>query len=207
MIDMNRPVEAVRKSDGKVVPLGMPTATTAGNGDVPRFRTKKGPCPNTSNDLWYIDGRDYCHHNAWTIRNVNPAITVGTKMRCARVCRVTGTVAAFTSDGGFIIQRDGSKQLWLIEKGSFRDPDGDRWEVVPTPVEATVYRNIYADGTIGETGHEKLLAAEYGSKYGKVRVGILTQRLRGDEVIGATALPTTPQLRTRDNPGGYNPYV
>lgn len=67
-IDTTKPLEAVNKATGKVVPMEFASAEDSLTEGA--FRTKKGPCNSTSNNTWYADGRDYCHHNQWFIRNV-----------------------------------------------------------------------------------------------------------------------------------------
>jgi hypothetical protein len=208
MIDMNRPVEAVRKSDGKVVPLGMPKPTTMGVGAVARFATEKGPCQSTSNELWYMDGRDYCYRKEWTIRNV-PAVALGTLLRCRTF---DATVVAVAPSGDLMVETTGSSPCYYrLDAATLKDTDGDTWEVVvpppPAPSMVDVYRNIYADGSIGRTAHKTRQEAMRYSTYGKVRVGILEQEMEGDLVVEASVSPTAPQLREYDNPTGYNPYA
>lgn len=206
MIDMNRPVEAVRKSDGKVVPLGMPKPTEYNGGRVTRFATETAPCPDTSNELWYADGRNYCYLNQWTVRNV-PVATLGTQLRHAYF---TATVFAVAPNGDLMVETKGtSPSYYRLDAATLTDTDGDTWVIVeesPTPPPSLpVYRNIYADGTIGRTAHETRREAMLYSTYGKVRVGVLTQRTEDGEVVGAFVTSTEPQLRTRD--GVTNPFA
>jgi len=70
VIDITRPLEAVRKSDGKIVPMTYASGPDA-NG---MFKTTDCPCGATSNENWHMDGRDWCLNNEWFIRNAAPAI-------------------------------------------------------------------------------------------------------------------------------------
>lgn len=67
------------------------------------------------------------------------------------------------------------------------------------------FLNVYADGSTGSP-HKTFDDAMSRSKYGKVRVGILEQHRRDGGIITARVVPTSPQLRTRDNPDGINPF-
>jgi hypothetical protein len=128
---------------------------------------------------------------------------IGTKLFCTEFPSTKGEVLAHTTDGNLIVQ-NGLGSLFHLN-GDLKDQDGDVWQVAPAPVETRVYRNIYADGTVGETAHKDCVSAIHGTKYGKVRVGILAQRMVDGAVVGAYVSHTEPQLRTRD--GITNPFA
>jgi hypothetical protein len=64
------------------------------------------------------------------------------------------------------------------------------------------YRNIYADGSMGETTHDTEDAAKLRSKYGKVRVGVLHQTLENGKLVRAALTAGTPWFRNRSVPNG-----
>ena len=63
MIDWERPIEAVRKSDGLIFPV------TFCYQDGKNFCTNETPNISETNSFWYEDGRDYCSEDKWFIRN------------------------------------------------------------------------------------------------------------------------------------------
>jgi len=64
-LDLTRPLEAVRHSDGKVVPL------TLASTDIGGFYTKEVPDGNETNSGWLLNGQDRCYKNLWFARNVS----------------------------------------------------------------------------------------------------------------------------------------
>jgi hypothetical protein len=210
-IDLSRPVEAVCKRTGRVVPLGMakPYRASYVKPGERLIKTTRSPCQTTGNETWYDDGRDYCHRDAWTLRNVAaPAAKVGDKVRCLGYAAITGKVIALTDAGQLVVQKTGSvTSSAYIVGADLRDADGDLWEVVPDAPNVTVYRNIYADGTIGSTEHRSYTDALAHTKYGKVAVGYLKQvRTTNGEIVNAAVYPRRPQLRTRSG-GTVNPFA
>lgn len=71
----------------------------------------------------------------------------------------------------------------------------DADDIIVVPERVTTYRNIYADGTIGETVHKTATAVVNGIKSGKVRVGYLMQVHEGAELVKAEVITTTPARR------------
>lgn len=115
-----------------------------------------------------------------------------------------GTVL-FLDDERVIVETDGPSMLYAINRRTMKDRDGDYWfKQAPAKTE---WLNVYADGTVGRTAHDSWEDAVDRSQYGKTRVGILEREVRGGCVKSARVHPTTPQLRTPEQPGGYNPYA
>lgn len=65
-IDWTKPIEAVRKADGRTVPV---TLRANREGEYADRHTKECPAGDT-NEGWHEDGRDWCRNDAWFIRNV-----------------------------------------------------------------------------------------------------------------------------------------
>lgn len=209
-IDLSRPVEAVCKRTGRVVPLGTARSYTPMNRQREAgvlIQTATCPCSATSNNLWYADGRDYCHLDQWTLRNVVEVPAIGTEMRCLGYYTIRGKVIAHIPGGGAVVQSSLSATAVYVLDANLRDPSGDLWAVVPEKPNRTVYRNIYADGSFGSTEHGSYTDALAHTKYGKVAVGYLKQTLNGDgAVIDARVYGRTPQLRTRGG-AATNPFA
>lgn len=203
-IDLSRPVEAVCKRTGRVVPLGMakpyrPSYAEPGE----RFiQTTRSPCQFTSNETWYDDGRDYCHLDAWTLRNVADTVTVGTTLVTGGMGTFQGKVIAILPDNGCVVEHTTGRLYRL--NASLVDTDGDQWR--KHEPETKVYINVYADGTVGSTRHKSQDEAALRSKYGKTRVGIPRQTLRGGVIVDALMQATTPVMRSASNPSGINPF-
>jgi len=70
MLDLSKPLEAVEKATGRVVPVTFGGRGTRhyGLNTETAFHTKESPADDT-NDNWYLDGRDYCYQDKWLIRN------------------------------------------------------------------------------------------------------------------------------------------
>lgn len=68
IIDVERPLEAVHKATGGIVPMEF--AAMAPDLADGAFYTMEAPCPETSNSAWAADGEDWCNHKQWIIRNV-----------------------------------------------------------------------------------------------------------------------------------------
>ena len=64
-VDWSKPIEAVRKSDGKIVPM---TFVWTDPESWNRY-TEECPDRERSNHGWKDDGSDCCHWNEWFIRN------------------------------------------------------------------------------------------------------------------------------------------
>ena len=64
-VDWAKPIEAVRKSDGRVVPM---TFVWTDPESWNRY-TEECPDPERINHGWKEDGSDCCHWNEWYIRN------------------------------------------------------------------------------------------------------------------------------------------
>jgi len=76
-VDWTKPIEAVEKATGRVVPMTFYKTRKAGSigGNYPLnddYYTTEAPCNATSNSGWNADGSDHCGCNAWFIRNVEP---------------------------------------------------------------------------------------------------------------------------------------
>ena len=67
-IDWEKPIEAVSKTDGRVVPM---VVSYVVNGC---YFTESCPDPSESNRQWYRDGGNYCHKKLWYIRNVKETV-------------------------------------------------------------------------------------------------------------------------------------
>lgn len=85
-------------------------------------------------------------------------------------------------------------------KGSGWTTSGD--DLRNKVVERVIYRNVYADGTVGETSHATEQAARERSKFGKVRVGLLKQTFHNGKLAHATLVSGTPWFRDRSIPTG-----
>lgn len=68
-IDLNKPIEAVHKITGRVVPM-VYLRTMRGRDLEGDFYTEKSPCTAESNAAWHGDGSDFCWRNMWFVRNV-----------------------------------------------------------------------------------------------------------------------------------------
>lgn len=68
MVDWGKPIEAVEKITGRVVPMEY-LETDAEHFDPPLHLTTESPASN-SNMYWKDDGKDNCRTDAWYIRNV-----------------------------------------------------------------------------------------------------------------------------------------
>lgn len=198
-IDLSRDVEAVCRRTGTVIPMGRakPYANRAG-----LIQTERAPCSNTSNSLWYADGRDYCHLDAWTLRNVAGGLAIGTEVRLGNSDRYRGKVVALGANGIAIVAISGG-DLYQLDK-DLRDKDGDQWRVVR--LETVAFFNVYADGIVGVTAHKTLDDAAARTQYGRVAIGAIQQVRNDDGVITAAKVVNyTPRLRTRD--GTTNPFA
>jgi hypothetical protein len=74
-VDWTKPIEAVEKATGRVVPMEFWQKDDA-NFDPPLYLTKDSPA-GSSNIYWKVDGRDNCSREEWFIRNTvapTPAI-------------------------------------------------------------------------------------------------------------------------------------
>lgn len=71
-VDWTKPIEAVRKSDGLVVPVTFDT----GPDNIGTYHTKE--CPNSAetNRNWQADGRDFCSQDKWFVRNRADTVTL-----------------------------------------------------------------------------------------------------------------------------------
>lgn len=83
--------------------------------------------------------------------------------------------------------------------GSLHSPD----DVIVKVVVTEQFRNIYADGTIGETVHKTEQDAKDRTKYGKVRVGVLKQTLNDGKLVAARPVASVaPWFRNSSCPKG-----
>jgi len=74
-VNWTKPIEAVEKATGRVVPMEL-LEKDARNFDPPLYLTTHSPGSN-SNNYWKADGRDNCANDKWFIRNTvtpTPAI-------------------------------------------------------------------------------------------------------------------------------------
>lgn len=71
MIDWTKPIEAVRKADGKVVQMVFDTAIRG------THYTEEAPDSNETNCAWNMDGTDCCMQKKWYIRNSVAALPAG----------------------------------------------------------------------------------------------------------------------------------
>jgi len=74
-VDWAKPIEAVEKATGRVVPMKFSETVDMGRTGT-MHTTSESPAGNSNNN-WYPDGRDWCSNDAWFIRNTvtpTPAI-------------------------------------------------------------------------------------------------------------------------------------
>lgn len=88
MVDWMKPIEAVEKATGRVVPMEF-LETDAEHFDPPLYLTTESPAHN-SNIYWRKDGRDNCSIDAWFIRNVEEARSAHTHTYDFATMTVTG---------------------------------------------------------------------------------------------------------------------
>jgi hypothetical protein len=75
VVDWTKPIEAVRKSDGRVVPVTVKPGGPERMLGAMIYRTFEIPDDDDTNQNWHADGRDFCCLKKWYIRNVTmPAI-------------------------------------------------------------------------------------------------------------------------------------
>lgn len=99
----------------------------------------------------------------------------------------------FGGAAGFVERNpDGTVFGGTTALGTTRSDPDDIVEVLP---HVTTFRNVYADGTIGETAHKTPTAAVNGIKSGKVRIGVLHQTHQGSELISAQVQALSPSRR------------
>lgn len=203
-IDTTKPLEAVNKQTGKVVPL---TFKGMWNGLI---QTTTAPCDATSNELWRTDGTDRCFMNEWTLRNVDNALDTSKPLQTR-----SGLPVDFVGrleDGRLAVKYRffGNHEIRVVESdgrvGSVRGAESMD-DVINKPTKPVVtFQNVYANGTVGSTKHQTLEAAQKRSQYGKVRVGILqVERIDGG-ITFARTIPTRGFLRTRSDPTGSYPF-
>lgn len=94
-IDVTKPLEAVRKSDGKVVPVTFVKMDPYNKGE---FWTTPCPDPTDTNDQWYLTGEDRCSDKAWIIRNVAQTGLIDTAKPLEAVEHATGRVVPMIFD-------------------------------------------------------------------------------------------------------------
>ena len=70
-------------------------------------------------------------------------------------------------------------------------------DLVNPVVVATFFQNVYADGTIGETKHTSMTDAGVRSKYGKLRIGILSVTTKNGAAARSSYTALTPAVRSR----------
>lgn len=94
---------------------------------------------------------------------------------------------------GFVERNlDGTVSGSTTSYGTTRsDPD----DIIVVPERVTTFRNVYADGTVGDTAHKTITAVMSAIKSGKVRVGILKQIHEGAELVDAKMVARTPERR------------
>lgn len=208
IIDTSKPLEAVCKSTGRVVPMEYKCRGTLFG--KPVLYTKKAPCPGTSNGTWHADGSDYFHHDAWYIRNVE-SIDWNGQLRTREGSSIV-TLEGTLEDGRRVVsfRRFGSKITQIVNAdGRIDDREGrTSGDDVVNPHEPLVreYRNIYANGQIGLTVHKEWADVIARSTYNHTRVGVLINETRGGKIVSSRVQAAEPQLRTRDNPAGINPF-
>lgn len=210
-INLNKPLEAVHKTTGRIVPMTFSSSENLLRRGV--FYTERGPCPETSNNAWYLDGRDYCHRNEWFIRNVVEEIDWSKPLALRGNSKVRVTFEGTLVDGRKVVKVhffNGTETRIVPADGRVHAAatmtSGDDIVNKVEPLVKT-YRNIYADGTIGTTEHKSYDECSMRSKYGKTRVGMLINETRGGVIVSSKVHPTLPKLRTSRNPGGINPFA
>lgn len=89
MVDWGKPIEAVEKITGRVVPMKYAATSHLSADDEAMVMTKETPAPNSNNN-WYMDGRDWCTNDAWFIRNVEEPQPVHTHTYDFATMTITG---------------------------------------------------------------------------------------------------------------------
>lgn len=95
MIDWTKPIEAVEKATGRVVPM-----TFRNKRDDRTYNTTDAPDGYTSNAQWYPDGRNWCSRNAWFVRNVETPQSRRWPPRSSLTLAITGTMCSIPMRGG-----------------------------------------------------------------------------------------------------------
>lgn len=113
MIDWTKPIEAVHIPSGRTVPMTFERVMHE------RFWvTKECPDDLESNREWHEDGRDWCHHNAWFIRNIASTLDW---LDDLEVVREDGTTSPAAYDGDDGIHRKvtmlGSSGWFVLNNG------------------------------------------------------------------------------------------
>lgn len=151
IIDVKRPLEAVHKTTGKIVPMKFKKMLHGALDGA--FTTVASPCTSTSNNTWSVDGEDWCSHKEWIIRNVKehtmPIIDVNKPVHLA-----DGREATYIG-GSKTVRRNGRPAAKFRIKGSPRvDPTFPRFtdnawfyyldtgEYVKGPGVTTLYHKI-----------------------------------------------------------------
>lgn len=116
--------------------------------------------------------------------------------------RLVVQVGFFTADGvGTIYRADGRR---------FGNPKLESTDdlINVAPIQTKAYRNVYADGTIGETAHSTIANCKARTKFGKVAIGVLCQKAELGKIVEAILLPSEPVKRTKEFPKGQpNPWA
>lgn len=104
-IDLDKPIEAVRKSDGRVFPVTVSSREGYDGG----FYTKECPDSARTNCGWYADGSDMCGYNEWFVRNVTQSIDWDKPLETTDGREVT--VQRKADDGSYRVRYDRSGGL------------------------------------------------------------------------------------------------
>lgn len=156
-VDWTKPIEAVHKTTGRVVPMEYDRPELSSTGHVMWHRTRQSP-EQRSNENWYESGEDYCSNREWYIRNVveqpqrtvdwtKPIETVPNELNPVPVpCRlrdednhlpssrsveILGPWFDCKDSSGMVIGHD---YWWYKEDGSI-DAVGDDWPLIRNVVE------------------------------------------------------------------------
>ena len=138
---------------------------------------------------------------------VAPDIQVGDKLRLLVTGGCTSSVIALTPEGSPVVQSPETATCRVIDPTTLKDTDGDQWEIVKPAPTVTTFRNVYADGSLGDNDTNRTFEHTLKfSKIGRTRIAILRQDTQDGAIVSAEMIPTDPQLRTSSNPDGINPF-
>jgi hypothetical protein len=145
----------------------------------------------------------------WSVRNVVAAALDTTK----QLQTVDGKAVSYIGkleDGRIVVAisyatwsgQPATELRFADGRKSSRPGETSGDDVIVKVVRKEQFRNVYADGTMGESIHTTEEAAKLRSKYGKVRVGVLHQTLENGKLVRATMTAASPWFRSRGFPSG-----
>lgn len=152
--------------------------------------------------------------NAWlpAVRNVVPSDTLDVTKALQTVDGKAVKFIAKTDDGRLVVEVTYTSGWAAAPATELRFADGRKSaakgrtsgdDVIVKVVEKITFRNVYADGTTGETAHASEANAFARSKYRKVRIGALKQTYKNGALVSSSLVPSaTPWVRESATPKG-----